>query len=112
ADDTVDAPPLVHRAPDQVRDLRSLQRVACDGDGASLAIALVDGVGACLAGGERAAREHDARAVLGHALGDRPPDAVARSRDHGHLAGEVEELHTRLSTLCVMRAANDSGTGA
>src|SRR5262249_8281118 len=46
-----------------------------------------------LAGLGLARGDHHLRAVLGHPLGDRPPDPAAGPGDHRDLPGEVEQAH-------------------
>src|SRR6185312_16876016 len=53
--------------------------------------------------------DHDLRAMLGHALGDRAADAARRAGDDGDLSLHVEQAHGSLPDLLSLSLASFRG---
>src|SRR5690606_3802346 len=71
--------------------------VGRNGDGAALAMLLIDGDGDLFARPGLARGDDDARAVFGQTLGDSLANALGRAGDDGDLAAQIEQFHALTS---------------
>src|SRR5690606_16982464 len=71
--------------------------VGGNGDGAALAVLVIDGDGDLFARPGLARGDDDAGAVLGQTLGDRLADALGSAGYDGDLAAQIEQFHALTS---------------